>query len=230
MRSFPGWHVYISSRLHDTEYAAGRSNSSRPARTSSSRTTFTRGVDAVVPRRTRFDPRQRLLDLEEAEARVMLALAERYPIFITRRLADAKRWLKDRARVRAYGIIASSEAQRASSRTRWTCGRLSTRSIGSWTTRTTSASYYLERRRHRIPRPGPRTGLGLRDVGRRLPPRPRVGALVILRQPLEPNPVAATKGVSQKRLPRPADPRASRHGDLRTRRGRRRPNPPSRVL
>ena len=74
MRSFPGWHVYISSRLHDTEYAAGRALEQLASRPNviikddlhlavSMRSFQAEHVSTLV---------KRLLDLEEAEARVML--------------------------------------------------------------------------------------------------------------------------------------------------------------
>jgi hypothetical protein len=55
-----------------------------------------------------------LLDLEGMEARHALAkLKGKYPIAITRDLAKAKLWLRDRARgTERYGIVVSSQAER----------------------------------------------------------------------------------------------------------------------
>src|SRR6202008_1045153 len=55
-----------------------------------------------------------VLDLEIDEARKKLeAIGPRYPIVVTRDLAGAKRWLKDRALgTERYGIVASSQAER----------------------------------------------------------------------------------------------------------------------
>jgi hypothetical protein len=116
MRSFPEWRVYISSRLHDTEYAAGKALerlASRPNVVTrddlhlsvSMRSFRAEHVSTLV---------KQLLDLDEPEARrVLQALRDKYPIVMTRELSAAKRWLKEKARAsERYGIVASSQAQR----------------------------------------------------------------------------------------------------------------------
>jgi hypothetical protein len=116
MRSFPGWHVYISSRLHDSEYAAGTALEQLAGRPNvvtrdnlhlsvSMRSFRAEHVSTLV---------KRLLDLDEPEVRSMLRqLGDRYPIVISRDLPAGKRWLKERARgSERYGIVASSQAQR----------------------------------------------------------------------------------------------------------------------
>ena len=113
---FPKWDMYISSRLTDSEYAAGR-------------------VSDVVQRRpnTRFDDClhlsvsmrsfraenvsqfvKALLDLDLESARGAYArLADRYPLVLTRNLDAAKSWVRDRARgSERFGLLASSNAQR----------------------------------------------------------------------------------------------------------------------
>lgn len=115
-RSFPDWHVYISSRLTDNEYAAGRvlqQIASRPHVTVkdglhlgvSMRSFRAEHVSALV---------KQVLDLDTDEARRTLRqLADRYPIVVTRDLAKAKRWLKEKARgSERYGLVVSSQAQR----------------------------------------------------------------------------------------------------------------------
>lgn len=115
-RSFPDWHVYISSRLTDSEYAAGRvlqQIASRPHVTVqdelhlgvSMRSFRAEHVSALV---------KQVLDLDTDEARrTLLQLADRYPIVVTRDLAKAKRWLKEKARgSERYGLVVSSQAQR----------------------------------------------------------------------------------------------------------------------
>ena len=157
--------------------------------------------------------------------------AERYPIFITRRLADAKRWLKDRARgSERYGIIASSEAQSLKPHAVDVRSPIDPVHWFLDDKDDVRSSYYLERRRHRIPRPGPRTGLGLRDVGRRLPHRDRGWEHWSFCGNRWNRIQSPQRKVYLKNAYRVLLTRASRHGDLRTRRGRRRPNPPSRVL
>ena len=113
---FPDWHIYISSRLTDSEYAAGNA------------------LDAVRQRQnTRFDDClhlavsmrsfraenvsafvKALLDCEKQQAREAFAqLVDRYPIVITRDLNRAKQWIRNRARgTERFGLVASSKAQR----------------------------------------------------------------------------------------------------------------------
>jgi hypothetical protein len=114
--AFPKWHVFISQELTDSEYAAGHA------------------IDAVRSRPdTHFDPSLHLavsmrsfraenvsafvkavLDCEIAAAREAYAkLSQRYPIALTRDLAQAKTWIRQRARgTERFGMVASSEAQR----------------------------------------------------------------------------------------------------------------------
>ena len=114
--SFPNWRVYISSRLSDDEYAAGRVLSSLRSRAHvytqdqlhlgvSMRSFRAENVSLLV---------KQLLDLEADQARETLAnLSEQYPIVLTRDLAIAKRWLRQRARgTERYGMVASSWAER----------------------------------------------------------------------------------------------------------------------
>lgn len=113
---FPDWRIYISSRLTDSEYAAGGALTrikSRPhvAITDelhlgvSMRSFRAENVSLLV---------KQLLDFEEDNARRTLQeVAERYPIVITRDLQKAKEWLKGKARgSERYGIVVSSQAQR----------------------------------------------------------------------------------------------------------------------
>jgi DUF2075 family protein len=116
LRAFPNWQIHISSRLHDSEYAAGgvlerlegQANVFRKDELHlgvSMRSFRAEHVSTLV---------KQLLDLEELESRRTLErLIERYPIAITRDLTLAKKWLKERARgSERYGIVVSSEAQR----------------------------------------------------------------------------------------------------------------------
>jgi hypothetical protein len=115
-RRFPEWEMFISSRLTDSEYAAGRVLEivrERP-RTHcddslhlavSMRSFRAENVSAFV---------KALLDCDEAHAkRAFAELAARYPIVVTRDLNAAKRWIRDRARgTERYGLVASSKAMR----------------------------------------------------------------------------------------------------------------------
>lgn len=115
-RSFPNWHVYISSRLSDSEYAAGHALESLHSREHvtirdelhlgvSMRSFRAENVSLLV---------KQLLDLEADDARATLAnVSEKYPIVITRDLTKAKDWLRAHARgTERYGIVASSQAER----------------------------------------------------------------------------------------------------------------------
>jgi hypothetical protein len=113
---FPDWHMYISSRLIDSEYAAGRALElvgRRPAThlddclhlAVSMRSFRAENVSAFV---------KALLDCEKAQAHDAFAkLAERYPIVLTRNLNEAKEWVRSKARgTERFGVVASSKAQR----------------------------------------------------------------------------------------------------------------------
>ena len=57
---------------------------------------------------------KQVLDLERvAAAQTLDELRDRYPIFITRDIAKAKQWVRDKARGNErYGLVASSKADR----------------------------------------------------------------------------------------------------------------------
>lgn len=113
---FPDWHMVISSRLTDSEYAAGHALDAIRSRKNSSlddslhlavsmRSFRAENVSAFV---------KALLDCEEKDAREAFAqIADKYPIAITRDLNRAKAWIHARARgSERYGLVASSKAQR----------------------------------------------------------------------------------------------------------------------
>jgi len=113
---FPHWHMYISSRLTDTEYAAGKVLEAVRQRQNthfddclhlavSMRSFRAENVSAFV---------KALLDCEKQPAReAFVQLADRYPIAVTRDLNRAKQWIRDRARgTERFGLVASSKAQR----------------------------------------------------------------------------------------------------------------------
>jgi DUF2075 family protein len=115
-KRFPDWHMVISSRLTDSEYAAGHALEAVRNRKNSSlddslhlavsmRSFRAENVSAFV---------KALLDCEETAVRAAFAqLANKYPIAITRDLNRAKAWIHARARgSERYGLVASSKAQR----------------------------------------------------------------------------------------------------------------------
>lgn len=113
---FPHWHMYISSRLTDSEYAAGGALDAVRKRPDahldddlhlavSMRSFRAENVSSFV---------KALLDCEKAVAQESFRkLSRRYPIAVTRDLNLAKAWIRSRARgSERYGLVASSKAQR----------------------------------------------------------------------------------------------------------------------
>ncbi len=116
LRSFPEWHIYLSSRLTDSEYGAGKVLSTLASRENvfyrealhlsvSMRSFRSENVSLLV---------KQMLDCDVKQAGVTLKrLDEKYPIVITRDINKAKRWLKQNARgSERYGIVVSSQAER----------------------------------------------------------------------------------------------------------------------
>lgn len=114
--TFPHWHMYISSKLVDSEYAAGRSLAKVSHRDDahlddclhlavSMRSFRAENVSAFV---------KALLDCQRTQAQEAFAkLSARFPIAITRDLNVAKQWVRSHARgSERFGLVASSKAQR----------------------------------------------------------------------------------------------------------------------
>ena len=113
---FPDWHMHISSRLSDSEYAAGKAIAAVRQRWNthfddclhlavSMRSFRAENVSAFV---------KALLDCEtRAASQFVTQLLDRYPIVLTRNLTRAKRWIHEHARgTERFGLVASSKAQR----------------------------------------------------------------------------------------------------------------------
>jgi hypothetical protein len=113
---FPNWRLHISSRLTDSEYAAGQAlERARKVRdvvlddclhlSMSMRSFRSEKVSAFV---------KALLDREhDVAARLHDEVAERYPIRVTRDIEAAKEWVRQQARgSERYGVVASSKALR----------------------------------------------------------------------------------------------------------------------
>tara|TARA_R110002096_G_scaffold308062_8_gene502736 strand:+ start:875 stop:2851 length:1977 start_codon:yes stop_codon:yes gene_type:complete len=114
--SFPDWHVHLSCNLTDSEYATGHSISLLGGVTSvsedenlhlrsSMRSFRSENVSNFV---------KALLDREiDLAKQHFKELNDKYPIRITRRLEDAKTWVRQQARgTERYGMVASSGAHR----------------------------------------------------------------------------------------------------------------------
>jgi hypothetical protein len=113
---FPDWQTYISSRLTDTEYAAG---AALEAVRQKGNAHFDDSLHLAVSMRSFRAENvshfvKALLDCEKMSARDAFArLADRYPIAVTRDLRQAKQWLRDHARgTERFGMVASSKAHR----------------------------------------------------------------------------------------------------------------------
>ncbi len=113
---FPEWHIHISSRLTDAEYGAGRVLKTIEARRNvyindalhlsvSVRSFRAEHVSELV---------KQLLDLQVVSSQETLGkLRDKYPIVVTRDLANAKQWLRAQARgSERYGMLVSSQAER----------------------------------------------------------------------------------------------------------------------
>lgn len=114
--SFPNWHVYISPRLTDSEYNTERVLDKIKTRKN---ITYKEELHLSVSMRSFRAEHvsllvKQLLDLKPEEAQETLKKIQgKYPIVITRDLANAKQWLKVQARgSERYGIVVSSQAQR----------------------------------------------------------------------------------------------------------------------
>ncbi|MBI4567996.1 MAG: DUF2075 domain-containing protein, partial [Planctomycetes bacterium] len=116
VRAFPNWRVYLSSRLSDSEYAAGsalgRLNNHDHVIVEddlhlgvSMRSFRAEHLSLLV---------KQVLDLDVPGAhRTLCDIGPRYPVVITRSLDTAKRWLRGQARgSERYGIVVSSRAER----------------------------------------------------------------------------------------------------------------------
>ncbi len=113
---FPHWRVYLSPELHDSEYAAATAlaqlGDSPVVRhdtglhlSTSMRSFRSEKLSAFV---------KASLDLEDDLARRVLAeVITRYPIALTRSLAQARAWIRQHARgSERFGLLASSQAMR----------------------------------------------------------------------------------------------------------------------
>ena len=114
-RSFPNWHIYLSSRLTDSEYGAGEilnKLASRPNVTYKDDLHLSVSMRSFRAEHVSLLIKQ-LLDNDIEEARDTLEKIDKYPIVITRDLHKAKQWLKKKARgSERYGIVVSSQAER----------------------------------------------------------------------------------------------------------------------
>jgi hypothetical protein len=116
LKSFPGWQMHISSRLTDSEYAAGKALEMVRGRALtefddclhlavSMRSFRAENVSAFV---------KSLLDCERKSAhQAFNEISSNYPIAVTRNLDCAKQWIRSHTRgMERCGLVASSKAMR----------------------------------------------------------------------------------------------------------------------
>ncbi len=115
-RSFPDWNIYVSSRLTDSEYGAGKILD----KIKNHKNVFTKDELHLSVSMRSFRAEhvsllvKQILDIDVKEAQKTLTqVKSKYPIVITRDISKAKEWLKKQARgSERYGMIVSSQAER----------------------------------------------------------------------------------------------------------------------
>jgi len=115
-RSYPDWSIFISSRLTDSEYGAGKILAEVQTREN---ITYQDDLHLSVSMRSFRSEKvslliKQILDLDSSEAKMTLhEIGKKFPIVLTRDLDKAKKWLKDQARgSERYGLVVSSQAIR----------------------------------------------------------------------------------------------------------------------
>ena len=113
---FPNWTMYISPRLEDSEYAAGKAVDRAKSHPQSK---FDESLHLSVSMRSFRAENvsafvKALLDCEKKKARDSFQeITAKYPIVLTRNIDRAKKWIRSNARgSERYGLVASSRAQR----------------------------------------------------------------------------------------------------------------------
>lgn len=112
---FKDWHIHISSRLTDKEYAAGEALqllADHPNVYTSDELHLAVSLRSFRAEKLSLFVHQ-LLDLNKEAASDTLKELTKYPIKLTRNVEKAKHWIKEQARGNErYGIIVSSQAYR----------------------------------------------------------------------------------------------------------------------
>lgn len=114
--SFPDWEVCISPNLTDSEYNAVETIKKLETKCV---TNYDKDLHLAVSMRSYRAESvslfvKQLLDIQvDAAMKTLSLISDKYPIVLTRDLAKAKVWLKEKARgSERYGIVVSSQAQR----------------------------------------------------------------------------------------------------------------------
>lgn len=115
-RSFPDWDVYVSPKLNDSEYSRNRALSELYAGLNVHEEEFLHLSSSVRSFRTPYLAAliKSILDIDIQNAKILYKkIKDRYPIFLTRDLKEAKEWIISKCHgTTRYGLLASSGALR----------------------------------------------------------------------------------------------------------------------
>ncbi|WP_200945926.1 DUF2075 domain-containing protein [Rhizobium sp. Leaf391] len=112
---FPVWKVFVSDRIEDSDYLTEEAKQTLKAVAPQTETDLHLSVSMRSFRAEALsDFVGNIVDNRpDLAKKAYLTIAERYPIYLTRNLADAKSWLRSRARgSERLGLLASSGAHR----------------------------------------------------------------------------------------------------------------------
>lgn len=114
--AFPDWHIYVSDRLEDKEYAEGNVHgllAANPHVVNASCLHLSASMRSFKAEKLSLFV-HKLLNLDADGARAIYReIKDNYPIVLTRDHQKAKQWLKTKARgSERYGMIVSSRAER----------------------------------------------------------------------------------------------------------------------
>lgn len=114
-RSFPDWHIYMSDKLTDKEYAGGKA---LDLISDKSKLHLEQSLHLAVSMRSFRAEKlslfvHQLLELDKGAAALSLKELTNYPLVLTRSLDQAKQWLRSHTRgSERIGLLASSKAER----------------------------------------------------------------------------------------------------------------------
>ena len=113
--NFPHWHVYISDKLTDPEYAEGKVNELLK---DNSKVTYSDKLHLSVSLRSFRAEKlsafvHALLSFDEKASELYTEIKDRYPLVLTRDIAKAKKWLRDKVRgTERTGVLITKESAR----------------------------------------------------------------------------------------------------------------------
>jgi len=114
-QKFPNWDVYISPKLTDEEYAEGKVNELLKDKPN---VTYAESLHLAVSLRSYRAEKlsafvHALLAFDDAAATIYSEIKENYPIVLTRDMAKARKWLREKVRgTERTGVLVTKEAAR----------------------------------------------------------------------------------------------------------------------